>query len=56
MVALLETKMVDNATLCDEFNFTAMIEIPAQSVQGRFGGIVILCFDNIVNIFAASHS
>lgn len=47
MVALLETKMVNHASLRDEFHFDDMMEVPAQ---GRAGGIVLLWATSMVTV------
>ncbi|XP_019263677.1 PREDICTED: uncharacterized protein LOC109241389 [Nicotiana attenuata] len=39
MVALLETRMTNHLSILEDFNFTEMIEVPAE---GQAGGLVIL--------------
>lgn len=39
MVALLETRMANHLSILEDFNFTEMIEVPAE---GQAGGLVIL--------------
>lgn len=53
MVALLETRMSSHLPLKDGFNFSNMLEVPAQ---GQSRGIVILWDNNIINMTLISCS
>lgn len=47
LVALIETRMTNHISLRDEFNFSNMVEIPAQ---GQSAGIAILWNDSHVQL------
>lgn len=47
LVTLLETHMVDNTILRDDFGFTHLSEVPAE---GHVGGIVVLWIDHLVTV------
>lgn len=47
VVTLLETRMVSHAPLLNDYDFTNMIEVPAE---GQAGGLVILWNNSSVNV------